>query len=325
MTAHESLPERRLVPNRPVETRRCRRVARGGRAGLLIAVLVMLLGACATPTAPPAPTAAPTAASITPGAPLSAGHSVRAVTVDGAERTFRVYRPERLAEPAPLVLVFHGFGGEAAQMVSATGWPDVADEGGAVVVFPEGVGRSFNGGGCCGEADGNAVDDVAAALAMIDDVSAAASIDADRVYSTGFSNGGYMSYRLACETDRFAAIAPVAGSRLVPCESPEPTSLLHIHGLADQRVPAQGETRDGVVIPPVEDVVSDWRQALDCGPATESTGADGELRRTSTTCPDGRAVDLVTLESFAHSWPQATDGLDATTAAWDFFSQHRRG
>lgn len=291
-----------------------------GRLVMAVIAALVLVGACAQTSPPPSP-ARP---SITPGAPLPVGHSVRAVRVEDVERTYRVYRPEHIVDPAPLVLVFHGLGGDAVEIERATGWADTAEDAGAVVVFPQGVGRSFNAGGCCGDAQGRAVDDVAAALAMIDDVSAAASIDDERVYSTGFSNGGHMSYRLACETDRFAAIAPVAGSRLVACDDPEPTSLLHIHGLEDLRVPVDGETRDGVVVPPAEDVVTDWRQALGCGPVTETVGADEDVHRSSTTCPDGRAADLITLETLGHSWPRAADGLDATATAWEFFSRHAR-
>lgn len=288
----------------------------GALATLAAVATLVLVGACGSPAAPgPTPEA---------GGALAAGRSVRAVTVDGTRRTYRVFRPERLADAAPLVLVFHGYGGDAEEIERGTGWADQAESAGAVVVFPEGVDRSFNAGGCCGEADSKGVDDVAAALAMIDDVAKAVPIDADRVYSTGFSNGGFMSYRLACETDRFAAIAPVAGSRLVACDSPRPTSLLHIHGLADRRVPAAGETRDGVVVPPADQVVAAWRRALACGPATESTAPGAQVRRTSARCPDGRAVDLVTLASLGHTWPRSSDGLDATSHIWEFFAAHRR-
>lgn len=247
---------------------------------------------------------------------------MRAVPAGGGDRTYRAYRPPKLTTPAPLVLVFHGYGGDSAEMERATGWVEQADRSGFVVVFPEGTERSFNGGGCCGVAAMREVDDVAATLAIIDDVAAAASIDPDRVYSTGFSNGGYLSYRLACETDRFAAIAPVAGARTVPCDDPAPTSLLHIHGLADERVPFGGGRRDGVDVPPTEDTIAGWRAALRCAP--ERVEHDGGLRRSHSNCSNGRAVELRTLASLGHSWPRDADGLDATGEIADFFRRYRR-
>ncbi len=85
---------------------------------------------------------------------------------------------------------------------------------GIAVAYPDGIGGSWNAGGCCGQAEADDLDDVGFILALVDELVASYSIDPDRVYLTGFSNGGLLAYRLACESDRFAAIAPV-GATLV--------------------------------------------------------------------------------------------------------------
>lgn len=315
-------------PRRILDREWAARRARPRHLTLLALLATILLGAC---TSPAPPTGAPqqpetgTAATSEPPEPLEPGSTSRSVSVDGIDRTYRAYRPESLADPAPLILGYHGRGGDAAEMEASTGWDEQAERTGSIVVFPNGLGRSFNAGGCCGQAEGDDIDDVAAALAMIDDVSAAAPVDPDRVYATGFSNGGHMAYRLACETDRFAAIAPVSGARLGSCDDPHQTSLLHIHGLEDSSVPPDGESRPGgVVVPPLEETVSDWRRALNCSTPTESTSDDGDVRRSDAGCADGRAVDLITLETFGHAWPRSGDGLDATEEIARFFAEHHR-
>jgi polyhydroxybutyrate depolymerase len=79
-------------------------------------------------------------------------------------------------------------------------------------LYPDGVDASFNAGMCCGTAM-TGVDDVAAALAMADDVADLVPLDDSRLYVTGFSNVAAMTYRIACETNRFAAFGPSQGIR----------------------------------------------------------------------------------------------------------------
>ncbi|NYE00051.1 polyhydroxybutyrate depolymerase [Kineosphaera limosa] len=258
---------------------------------------------------------------------MAVGSASHEVVAGGLTRSYRVYRPQQVADPAPLVFVFHGHGGSAAGIERHTGWNEWADRQGALIVYPEGVQAGFNAGNCCGVAQAQQVDDVAATLATIDAVGAAVPVDPARIYSTGFSNGASMSYRLGCETDRFAAIGPVAGIQYVPCESPSNTSVLHLHGLADATVPPAGQTRfDGTVVRPLEEVVAQWRSGLRCAPATVTLvdTDEGDLRTIAASCPGGRDVTLITLERLGHTWPLAADGLDATARVSQFFEEHRR-
>ncbi len=167
---------------------------------------------------------------------------------DGLQRRFVLHRPEDLPVGAPLVVVLHGYGGTAAGIQAYAGMDAVADREGFAVVYPQGmrdawnqpyweVGYAFHDG---------EVDDVGFVRALRELVVADLGLDPDRVFATGMSNGGDMSYRLACEADdAFAAVAPVAGclmgviqERCAPASQP---SLLEIHGTTDPITPWEGD------------------------------------------------------------------------------------
>ena len=115
----------------------------------------------------------------------------------------------------------------------------MADSAKFVVAYPDGIGRSWNGHGCCGKAMRDNIDDVGFITAMVGQISADLPIDKSRVYAAGISNGGIMSYALACNTGIFAAIGPDSATMLDACSAPHPTSVIHIHGTADKLVPYQ--------------------------------------------------------------------------------------
>src|SRR6185369_3270151 len=113
----------------------------------------------------------------------------------GLDRSYRLYLPEGLPTPAPLVVMLHGGFGSAAQAERAYGWDQLADGAKFAVAYPDGEGRAWNAnGGCCGRPGRTNVDDVGFVSAVVDDVGSNIGIDADRVYATGISNGGMMAY-----------------------------------------------------------------------------------------------------------------------------------
>ncbi len=148
------------------------------------------------------------------------------------------------------------------------------------------------------------------------------------------SNGAIMAYRLACESDVFAAIAPVAGNQLVGCADAEPLSVLHIHGADDTHVRLDGSRGSGVAHisgPPVADVVDAWRVRDDCGAFDTSTR--GLVTTSVATCPQGRVVELVVIAGAGHQWPGSakkgypgadppSQALSATATIWEFFAAH---
>ncbi|SOD99996.1 polyhydroxybutyrate depolymerase [Blastococcus haudaquaticus] len=269
-----------------------------------------------------------------PSAPVPAGSSVQDLVIGDDERTYRIHRPADLPPEPALVLVLHGAGGSARQAEESYGWPALADREGFLVAHPDGMHRTWNaGGGCCGRAAAQDVHDVAFLTAVVDDVARRTNVDMDRVFVTGMSNGGMMSYTLACSTDVVAAIAPVAGTMLGDCADPAPVSVLHLHGTADAVVRMDGEPGErlaDVDPPPVDDVVEFWRSVDRCLEPAEVS--EDRVRRSVSGCADGRSVELVTVDGAGHQWPGSSSlrpaadppypDLDATAEIWRFFAAH---
>jgi len=276
-----------------------------------------------------------------PAIQAPSGRSTHTLEHDGVARTYLLYVPASPPRgPVPLVVALHGGFGTGASALRQGGWEAAADRHGFVVVAPDGLTRSWNAGFCCGPAMRNDVDDVGFVLAVLDDVEATLRIDPRRVYATGMSNGAMMAYRLGCEaSERFAAIAPVAGTVVVPSCSPTvPVALLHIHGLTDRNVPFDGglPTKtfqpDPPTYPPVRDGVETFVRADGCRAEPEVTTRDVVTTERWRGCDDRTAVKLITIADGGHSWPGGTrmaalldppsDALDATTVIWRFFAAH---
>jgi polyhydroxybutyrate depolymerase len=246
---------------------------------------------------------------------LAGGSAEHTLRVGSLDRTFRTYRPSSLpaGRKAALVLVLHGAVGTGRQAEQSYGWDAVADRDGFVLAFPDGIGRTWNvSPDCCGKAALDGVDDVGFLKALVASVSAATPIDPGRVYVTGISNGAMLSYRLACETTLFAAIAPVAGTMINPCPHPSPISVLHIHGKSDQTIPYgggpgrrdnEGTGRLPVKIdgPPVPDLIATWRATDSCPDPSVTTS--GPVTTTLARCPSGRVVELIAVAGAGHQWP----------------------
>ncbi|WP_179474423.1 extracellular catalytic domain type 1 short-chain-length polyhydroxyalkanoate depolymerase [Mycolicibacterium vinylchloridicum] len=271
------------------------------RVALLMALL--LVSACA-------PSAAVTSQ-------FTAGASVHAITVGGIDRVYRLYLPKGLSPAASLVVMLHGWTGSAAQAERQYGWNDLADSAKFVVAYPDGVGESWNSGGCCGRAGDEGVDDVGFITAAVRDIADNVGIDPARIYAAGISNGGMMAYKLACNSAVFAAIGPDAATQLEACTSPRPTSVLHIHGTDDRLIRYDGEPGTAVHVktPTPPEVNAFWRNVDQCQPP--ATTVDGDLTTSVANCPSGRSVELITVAGGGHDWPSF-----ATQRMWDFFAAH---
>ena len=149
------------------------------------------------------------------GKPGGPGDQDYEITVGNRDRTFRVHAPPAYdpTAPHPVVFVFHGYTETASQIEDITQMTPEAAHRGYLVSYAQGVGNGWNEGACCGSAASTNVDDNGFVLAMLQTLESDYCIDAKRVFSSGFSNGGMLSHRLACElSDRIAAIGPVAGT-----------------------------------------------------------------------------------------------------------------
>ncbi len=260
----------------------------------------------------------------------------------GLKRHYLVHVPEGLDDSlrVPAVVVLHGGGGNANQVMRSTGFADVADENSFIAVFPFGDGRfsddfllTWNSGNCCGYARSAGIDDVS----FIRDVVAAVITDwgADpaRIFATGMSNGGMMSYRLACEaSDVFLAVAPVAGALNLDCDPANPISLLAIHGTDDQHVLYDGGEPIEKVdpAPRVDTSVADsvgFFVAHDGCNADSDTSMPGAILRYDEwpNCDGGTRVALYTVIGGVHEWPgdptaTVAREIDASRLIWDFFA-----
>jgi len=204
---------------------------------LMALSLYLSLAACAAPSTPAAHTARPGLV----------GHQVR---VGDLERKYWLYLPARVrAEyPVPLVIVLHGGGGaDAAAMMDRLSFDEVADQAGFIVAYPYGVDGQWNDGRGASfrrNKDNSGVDDVAFIDAMIQAVAASYPIDRDRVYATGASNGGMMTYRLGIELgDQLAAIAPMIANipaNIANAHPRHPLPVLVMNGTEDRLVPWDG-------------------------------------------------------------------------------------
>jgi polyhydroxybutyrate depolymerase len=295
-------------------------------------------------------TSTPTSTRPNPAAafgPVPTGSSTHTITVDGRQRSFRIYRPATVPSAAALVVMFHGALGTGEQAESAYGWDAEADRGGFVVAYPDGLHRGWVvSDGCCGPGVRTGVNDVAFITQLVGVISRAMPIEQARIYATGISNGGMLAYRLACDTTIFAAIGPDSATQLGSCPYPAPTSVIHIHGTADHTVPytggpgkldngGQGRSPADTSGPPIPDLIAHWRDIDQC--ATPSIDQAPPVTTSTATCAGGRAVELVSIDGAGHQWPGGAQpthqllrldppsrALNATDTLWRFFDTHPR-
>jgi polyhydroxybutyrate depolymerase len=278
-----------------------------------------------------------------------AGTIASSLDAGGLSRLFRMHVPAGLPDgPVPLVLMLHGGGGNAEQFEETSSRMDaVADEFGFVTVYPEGTGLlpTWNGGGCCGAAVRDEVDDVGFISSLLDSLEAAYCFDTRAVFVAGMSNGGIMTHRLACElSNRLAAAASVAGANMAPtCDIERPMPVLEIHGTEDRHVPWEGGSDcslANVEFPPVADTLEGWRARNHCTAAIKPTFSQGNGScEQFIGCDPGSDVSLCTIEGGGHSWPGGdppsdavdcpADGaqsmtFDASRAIWNYFAAHKR-
>jgi polyhydroxybutyrate depolymerase len=295
---------------------------------------------------------------------LAAGDTELTLTHAGLRRRYLVHVPRLpAASPRPLVLTFHGGGGNAAGFQAYAGLDRLADREGFVVAYPNGTGPlprrllTFNAGtSCCGSALRQQVDDVGFAAAIVDDLAERTAIDRRRVYATGHSNGAIMAYRLAAErADLIAAIAPVAGAMHVDRFAPSrPVAVLHIHSVDDPRAlygggvgPPFPATSSRVTHAAVADALGRWIAHNGCRPqpahAETRVGARGTrdaghtaTRLSYAPCDTGAEVVHWKLTGAGHGWPggpspareslvgPATTIVNAAEEVWRFVSKYKQ-
>lgn len=257
---------------------------------------------------------------------------------NGINRNYTLYVPPSYSPGSswPLVFVLHGFTQTAQSIMNYSGFNAIADTASFIVVYPDGVGNAWNTNS--GMSGGSTADDIGYIGALTDTLFAQYGIDTTRVYSCGFSAGGYMSHRLACESTRcYAAIASVAGTMstgaYAACLPSRPVPVMQIHGTSDFVVSYNG----GFGGVSVADVISKWVSSNSC-PATPQVTAMPDLvttdfstveRSVYSPCAGSTEVILYKVNGGGHQWPGTTAlaagigttnrDIDASAEIWNFF------
>ncbi|MSU78224.1 MAG: polyhydroxybutyrate depolymerase [Gemmataceae bacterium] len=283
---------------------------------------------------------------------LGEGNHKRQITVDDLKRLHWIHVPAKYdaKKAMPIVLALHGAMMDAKMMEAFCQLNATADKHGFIVVYPNGTGpggflQTWNAGLFPGDLNKQKVDDVKYLAKVLDDVIGSLNVDTKRVYITGLSNGGMMSYRLAAEmSERIAAIAPVAGTMAIEKYEPKrPIPVVHFHGTKDTLVPYDGPPKKKDIptflkFRSVNDTILACVKANGCDEkATESeveSKAD-KLRVTRKAYPAGRTgadVILYTIETGGHTWPgnafspaflgTNTSNISANEVMWEFFARH---
>jgi polyhydroxybutyrate depolymerase len=271
---------------------------------------------------------------------------------DGRKRTYKVHHPTgyNSLEKYPLIIVLHGGMGNSEHIEGVTGMSEKADEEGFIVVYPNGTSLSglhtWNAGFCCGYAYETDVDDVGFIRALIEKLDKTLQIDTERIFVTGFSNGGMLTYRIGSElSDIIAAIAPVAAaiggrateeSPLWTIPNPEyPVPVITFMGMEDTAVPYEGgESQVGAYsYLSVNESISFWIEHNNCSTIPQTTVSEnGNIIIDMYNSDDNYDVILYTIVDGRHAWPggergssdadEPTQEISATDIIWDFFEGH---
>lgn len=274
-------------------------------------------------------------------------------THNGILRMYQLHVPAKYnaKTSVPLLVAFHGGGGDMSYQANDKYYKQISksDELGFVVAFPNGYSKfnsgkfaTWNAGKCCGDARDKNIDDVGFIKELVKRVSSQLSIDKNKIFATGMSNGGMMSYRLACElSDTFKGIAAVAGTdNTTHCTPKNPISILHIHAKNDDHVLFNGGSGNGVKdktqvtdFNSVPNTVAKWVKLNGCQEVPkrilEKEGAYCDLYQS---CKNNTQVQLCVTATGGHSWPggEKVRGSEATSKAisandisWEFFNQLR--
>lgn len=276
---------------------------------------------------------------------------------DGLTRMYMVHVPESYdpAKAAPLLLAFHGGGGDMSIQATEKYYHEIStsEKHGNIVVFPNGYSAfqsgklaTWNGGACCGGARDKNIDDVGFVRKIISNLTQQMNIDKNRIFATGMSNGGILSQRLACEmADTFKAIAAVAGpDETASCTPSRPISVMSIHAKDDDHVLFNGGAGEGAFpdetkvtqFTSIPETISRWVKRNSCNPTPkrvlDKPGAYCDLY---SQCKDNVEVELCVTETGGHSWPGGTKprqgkskiepstAISANDVMWDFFNRQK--
>lgn len=281
----------------------------------------------------------------TAGGPFSGQHDyAKTLTFDGQQRTYHVHLPSTYdgQHNLPLVLAFHGLGGDGLSMAALTHMNTVADQQKFVVVYPDGLNRRWSFGK---QPALGGVDDLGFIHALVQQLEQDLKVDQKRIYAAGISNGGLFVEFLACEpSSPFAAFADVAATMptllSAVCKPGRAVSMLLIHGTDDPIVPFNGGSsslgiQGGLTAP---ETAARWASIAGCNPMPAVTTLPDKVndgthiqQNTFTGCQQGSEVVFYIVQGGGHAWPggiqylpvatvgKSSKQMEASQVIWDFF------
>ncbi len=259
---------------------------------------------------------------------------------DGLIREYYLYLPDSMEVDCPLLFVFHGYSGSASGIMNYSGLNQIADENGFVVCYPQGLiddwDYAFWNVGYDWHVD-ETVDDVGFSTSLAQYLQTEYNLSAHNTFSTGMSNGGDMSYLLACQaSDVFKAVAPVAGCMMTwlynSCAPVNPVPVFEIHGTDDDVTwwdGADENNNDGYgPWESIDTTFNFWTQLNNCTefiidtlPDIDMSDGSYVVSHKNTNGLNNNEVWLYEVVNGGHDWPGVWGNMDISTSEeiWNFF------
>lgn len=272
---------------------------------------------------------------------------------DDIERFYKIHVPKnyKSENPTPLVLAFHGGLGDMEIQSTEKYYHQISksESEGYIALFPNGYSKfksgklaTWNAETCCGEARDKKINDIEFIKKIIEKTKSELNIDSHKIFATGISNGGMISYRIACElADIFKAIAAVASTdNVIDCNPKNPISILHIHANNDDHILFNGGMGPKAINKAAETefisvpkTIAKWVRINECPKIPKRIlNIEGAYCDLYSPCKNHTEVKLCVTEKGGHSWPggekpRSNSGespssvISATDLIWDFFKE----
>jgi polyhydroxybutyrate depolymerase len=273
------------------------------------------------------PTSSPVSLCKTP--PVSFGDHTETINSTGGKRSLLIHIPSSYGSaPQPLVIFYHGYSRTAQWEADDSKASQEADKSNFIVVYPQGLEDppSWNAGTTVGNQATGIVDDVQFTRDTLDYMKKNYCVDSQRVYLTGFSLGGGMAFRAACQlADQITALATVAGAYYnLPegCNPARPLPVLEIHGATDTQAPYNGNSAR--LMAGVNAYLSGWLKRDGCTQESQVFLQQDNVTGTEWThCAKSVSVKHYRLAKGGHTWNDTTGSIDVNHVVWEFLNSYK--
>ena len=245
---------------------------------------------------------------------------------EGHERLYLVHLPseEKMRNPTPVLFNIHGGGGTAKGNIKLTfgRFNELSKRDGFIVVYPEAIDKNWNDGRILNSVKAweENIDDVGFITAIVEELKKKYNVDSDRIFTSGMSNGGFMSSRLACDRAdifRGSAIltASLSSDYFPHCNPEKPVAILVMNGTADKLVPYKGgevkvfKKSRGKIIS-TDELISFWKDKNGCTTKKPIVELEDTVKEGTTVsieeysnCNDGGSLILYKINEGGHTWP----------------------